>query len=176
MLRPSYTSALCARAIMVAPAAAQEPDWYAEQNRTWWNGVTEAELRELTAEAGGVWTNLPDTEAIRYSRVDWPGLPGVTVREGNCPEAEPERAMPERNCGTMILSVTVNQPADMEAWWLGSDGWLTFGRVDGVPALYRTEHSAFGTTRGHVLSTLMLFKNRAIEEIDRIDQADDSGW
>jgi hypothetical protein len=178
MLRLSFPSALCALALMGAPAAAQEPDWYSEQNRTWWNGVTQAELQELVAEAGGTWTDVPDTDAIRYSRIDWPDLPGVMVREGHCPvpESEPEQPMPERNCGVMVLSVAVGQPADIEAWWLGSDGWLAFGRVDGAPALYRLEHSAFGTTRGHVLSTLMLFRHRAVGEIDRIAQADNSGW
>jgi len=178
MLRLSSTAALCTLALMAAPAAAQEPDWYNEQNRTWWNGVTQAELQELVAEAGGTWTDLPDTVALRHSRIDWPDLPDVMVREGSCPAptTEPERAMPDRNCGAMILFVAVNQPADMEAWWFGSDGWLAFGRVDGVPALYRMEHSTFGTTRGHVLSMLMLFRHRAVVEIDRIDTADDSGW
>jgi hypothetical protein len=178
MLRLSSTSALCALALMAAPAsaAAQEPDWNSEQNRTWWNGVTEAELRELTAEAGGTWTDLPDAGTLRHSRIDWPGLPAVMVSEGNCPASEPERPMPERNCGNMILSVAVDQPADIEAWWHGSDGWLAFGRAHGVPALYRIEHSAFGTTRGRVLSTLMLFRNRAVEEIGRMPRADDSGW
>ncbi|CAN7387796.1 hypothetical protein [Brevundimonas sp. LjRoot202] len=174
MLRLSSTSALCALAVMAAPAAAQEPDWSSELNRTWWNGVTSAELQELTAEAGGVWTDIPDTEQIRVSRIDWPDLPGVMVREVSCPA--PERPMPERNCGSMLLSVRVDQPADIEAWWLDNDGWLAFGRVDSTPALYRLEHSALGTTRGHVLSTLMLFRDRAVKEIDRIEASGSSGW
>lgn len=174
MLRLSSTAALCALALMAAPAAAQEPDWNSELNRTWWNGVTGAELQELTAEAGGVWTDLPDTEQIRVSRIDWPDLPGVMVREVGCPA--PERPMPERNCGTMLLSVDVDQPADIEAWWLDNDGWLAFGRVDSRPGLYRLEHSALGTTRGHVLSTLVLFRDRAVKEIDRIEASRSSGW
>ena len=40
MFRLSSTAALCALALMAAPAAAQEPDWNSETNRTWWNGVT----------------------------------------------------------------------------------------------------------------------------------------
>ena len=174
MLRLPSISALCALALMATPSAAQEPDWGSEQNRTWWNGVTGAELQELTAEAGGVWADLPDVGGVRVSRIDWPDLPGVVVRESGCPA--PERPMPERNCGSMLLSIGVDQPADIEAWWLGDDGWLAFGRVDGKPALYRLEHSALGTTRGHVLSTLMLFRDRAVKEIDRIEASGSSGW
>lgn len=174
MLRLSSTAALCALALMAAPAAAQQPDWNSELNRTWWNGVTGAELQELTTEAGGVWIDLPDVEDVRVSRIDWPDLPGVMVRETGCPA--PERPMLERNCGSMLLSIDVDQPADIEAWWLGDDGWLAFGRVDARPALYRLEHSVLGTTRGHVLSTLMLFRNRAVTEIDRIEASRSSGW
>jgi len=174
MLRLSSTAALCALALMAAPAAAQQPDWGSELNRTWWNGVTGAELRELTTEAGGVWIDLPDDEDVRASRIDWPDLPGVMVREMGCPA--PERPMAERNCGSMLMWVDVDQPADIEAWWLGDEGWLAFGRVDGKPALYRLEHSALGTTRGHVLSTLMLFRDRAVKEIDRIEESRSSGW
>ena len=79
MLRLSSISALCALALMATPAAAQEPDWGSELNRTWWNGVTGAELQELTAEAGGVWADLPDVGEVRVSRIDWPDLPGVAV-------------------------------------------------------------------------------------------------
>ena len=50
-------------------------------------------------------------------------------------------------------------------------------RVDDGPALYRMEHHAFGTTRGHVLANLMLFRARAVTEIARIDELrDESGW
>lgn len=155
-------------------AAAQQVDWGSEPNRTWWNGVTGSEIRELAAEAGGVWTDLPDMEAVRIGRIDWPDLVGVMVREVDCPT--PERPMEERNCGTMLLSIAVDEPDDVEAWWLNNDGWLAYGRVDDRPALYRLEHHAFGTTRGHVLANLMLFRARAITEIDRIDEISGSGW
>ena len=81
MLRLSSTAALCALALMAAPAAAQEPDWNSETNRTWWNGVTGAELRELVAEAGGTWSDEPDAEGVRVGRITWPDLYGTTVRE-----------------------------------------------------------------------------------------------
>ncbi len=161
-------------ALVTGSAVAQEINWGSEQNRTWWNGVTGAEIRELAAEAGGVWTDLPDMEGVRVGRIDWPDLPNVMVREVDCPT--PERPMEERNCGTMLLSIAVDQPDDVEDWWLNNQGWLAFGRVDDRPALYRLEHHAFGTTRGHVLANLMLFRVRAITEIDRIDEMNDSGW
>lgn len=159
---------------LATPAAAQTVDWGSENNRTWWNGVTGAEIQELAAEAGGVWTDIPDGEDYRAGRIDWPGLPGVLVREMDCPT--PERPMEERNCGTMLLSLAVEEPDDVESWWLSNEGWLAFGRVDNVPALYRIEHHGFGTTRGHVLSTLMLFRARAVSEIARIDELNNSGW
>lgn len=161
-------------AMAAGGAAAQDVDWGSEQNRTWWNGVTGAEIRELAAEAGGVWTDLPDTEEVRVGRIDWPDLAGVMVREVDCPT--PERPMEERNCGTMLLSIAVDEPDDVEAWWLNNEGWLAFGRVDDGPALYRLEHHAFGTTRGHVLANLMLFRVRAVTEIDRIEELSGSGW
>lgn len=156
-------------------AAAQEVDWNSEANREWWNGVTGAEIRELAAEAGGVFVDLPDTDTVRAGRIDWPDLKGVTVREFDCPT--PERPMEERNCGSMLLSVAVDEPDDVEQWWLTNQGWLAFGRVDDAPALYRMEHHAFGTTRGHVLANLMLFRVRAVTEIARIAELqDESGW
>lgn len=161
-------------ALGCGPVAAQTVDWGSEQNRTWWNGATGAEVRELAAEAGGVWTDLPDMEDVRVGRIDWPDLAGVMVREVDCPT--PERPMEERNCGTMLLSIAVDEPDDVETWWLSNDGWLAYGRVDDGPALYRLEHHAFGTTRGHVLANLMLFRARAIAEIDRIDEMSGSGW
>ncbi|NJC40024.1 hypothetical protein GGQ87_000282 [Brevundimonas alba] len=159
---------------LAAPAAAQTVDWNSESNRTWWNGVTGAEIRELAVEAGGVWTDLPDEENVRIGRIDWPDLAGVLVREIDCPT--PERPMEERNCGTLLLSIAVEQPDDVETWWLNSEGWVSLGRVDNGPALYRMEHHAFGTTRGHVLSNLMLFRVRAVTEIARIAEINDSGW
>ena len=159
---------------LAVPAAAQTVDWNSESNRTWWNGVTGAETRELAAEAGGVWTDLPDGEGYRAGRIDWPDLSGVVVREMDCPA--PERPIEERNCGTMLISLAVVGPEDVESWWLSNEGWLAFGRVDNAPALYRVEHHAFGTTRGHVLSSLMLFRVRAIDEMARIDELNDSGW
>jgi hypothetical protein len=166
--------AAVAFAALAAPAAAQEIDWGSEANRVWWNGVTGAEIQELVTEAGGVWVDLPDTEEVRASRIDWPDLPEVMVREVACPA--PERPMPERNCGTMLLSVSVTQPLDVEAWWLNSNGWVAFGRVDNGPALYRLEHSGYGTTRGHVLSSLMLFRAHAVTEIGRIQAGNAGGW
>ena len=174
MFRLSSTAALCALALMAAPAAAQEPDWNSETNRTWWNGVTGAELRELVAEAGGTWSDEPDAEGVRVGRIGWPDLYGTIVRETDCPA--PERPIEERNCGTMLLSIEVDEPPQIEAWWMDNGGWLAYGRVNAKPALYRIEHSAFGTTRGHVLSTLMLFRTRAVEEFDRIEALRESGW
>lgn len=174
MRRLSSTVALCVLTLMAAPAAAQEPDWNSETNRNWWNGVTGAELRELVAEAGGTWSDEPDAEGVRVGRIVWPDLYGTIVRETDCPA--PERLIEERNCGTMLLSVEVDEPPQIEAWWLDNGGWLAYGRVHGKPALYRVEHSGFGTTRGHVLSTLMLFRARAVEEFDRIEVLRDSGW
>ena len=174
MFRLSSTAALCALALMAAPAAAQQPDWGSELNRTWWNGVTGAELRELVAEAGGTWSDEPDAEGVRVGRIGWPDLYGTTVRETDCPA--PERPIEERNCGTMLLSIEVDEPPQIEAWWMDNGGWLAYGRVNAKPALYRIEHSAFGTTRGHVLSTLMLFRTRAVEEFDRIEALRESGW
>ena len=174
MLRLSSIAALCALALMTAPAAAQEPDWNSELNRTWWNGVTGAELQELVAEAGGTWSDEPDAEGIRVGRIVWPDLYGTIVRETDC--TSPERPIEERNCGTMLLSIEVDEPPQIEAWWLDNGGWLAYGRVHAKPALYRVEHSAFGTTRGHVLSTLMLFRARAVAEFDRIEVLRDSGW
>ena len=155
-------------------AAAQEVDWGSETNRTWWNGVTGAELRELVAEAGGTWSDEPDVEGVRVGRITWPDLYGTTVRETDCPA--PERPIEERNCGTMLLSVQVDEPPQIEAWWADNGGWLAYGRVNAKPALYRIEHSGFGTTRGHVLSTLMLFRARAIAEFDRIEALRKGGW
>lgn len=160
--------------ISAGAAAAQEVDWGSEANRTWWNGVTGEELRELVAEAGGVWADEPDMDGVRVGRITWPDLYGTIVRETDCPT--PERPIEERNCGTMLLSVAVDEPADIEAWWLDNGGWLAYGRVGDEPALYRMEHSGFGTTRGHVLSTLMLFRARAVQEFDRIEALEDSGW
>ncbi|GAA0867866.1 hypothetical protein GCM10009116_02340 [Brevundimonas basaltis] len=153
-------------ALASAPAAAQEIDWGSETNRTWWNGVTEAELRELVAEAGGVWTDLPDEEDLRESRIDWPDLRDVRVREGSCPA--PERPMAARNCAAMLVYVRVDYPNDIESWWLSDDGWLAFGTVDAEPALYRLEHHGYGTTRGHVLANLMMFRVAARTEIARL--------
>jgi hypothetical protein len=161
-------------ALCAGPVAAQTVDWRSELNRTWWNGVTGAEIRELVAEAGGVWSDEPDEEGIRVGRITWPDLYGTIVRETDCPT--PERPIEERNCGTMLLSVAVDEPEDIENWWLDNGGWLAYGRVGGEPALYRLEHSGFGTTRGHVLSTLMLFRARAVQEFDRIEALDSSGW
>src|SRR5690606_28304096 len=132
-------------------AAAQEIDWNSEANRTWWNGVTGAEIRELVAESGRVFVDLPDTDTVRVGRIDWPDVGSVMIREYHCPA--PERPMEERNCGAMLLSVAVDEPADVEDWWLATDGWLAFGRVDNAPALYRIDHHGLGTTRGHVLGT-----------------------
>lgn len=174
-MRFNLTAATAALALtMAGSAAAQTVDWNSEQNRTWWNGVTGAELRELVAEAGGVWSDEPDLDGVRIGRITWPDLHGTIVRETDCPE--PERPIEERNCGTMLLSVAVDEPADIEAWWLDNGGWLAYGRVGDQPALYRMEHSAFGATRGHVLSTLMLFRSRAVQEFDRIEALGDSGW
>lgn len=161
-------------ALVAGSAVAQDINWGSEQNRTWWNGVTGAEIRELAMEAGGVWTDLPDLEEVRVSRIDWPNLKNVMVREVDCPT--PERPMAERNCGTMLLSIAVDQPDDVEGWWLENEGWLAFGRVDDGPALFRLEHHVFGTTRGHVLANLMLFRARAVTEIDRINGMRGSGW
>ena len=157
-------------------ASAQTVDWNSEQNRTWWNGVTGAELRELVAEAGGTWVDASDLDGVRISRIEWPDLYGTTVREFDCPA--PERPLEERNCGSMLLSIAVDAPEDIEPWWLDNGGWLAFGRVADEPALYRLEHHAFGTTRGHVLSTLMLFRSRAVQEFDRMEALRDAedGW
>lgn len=153
-------------AISAGAAAAQEIDWGSEKNRTWWNGVTQAELRELVAEAGGTWIDQPDEEDLRESRIDWPDLKGVRVREGDCPA--PERPMAVRNCAGMLLYIPVERPDDIESWWVEDDGWLAFGAVDAAPALYRLEHHAYGTTRGRVLATLMLFRVAAKREIARM--------
>jgi hypothetical protein len=155
-------------------ANAQSIDWGSETNRTWWNGVNQAELRELVAEAGGTWIDLPDGEDLRESRIDWPDLKDVNVREINCPR--PERPMEARNCQTMMLAVAVDEPDDLEAWWLDNDVFLAFGRVDDGPVLYRVEQHAYGTTRGHVLANLMLFRRGAVREIDRIAAMKGSGW
>jgi hypothetical protein len=168
------TAIAAALAMSTGAAAAQEVDWNSEQNRTWWNGVTGAELRELVAEAGGTWSDEPDMDGLRVSRITWPDLYGTIVRETDCPA--PERPIEERNCATMLLSVVVDEPEDIESWWLDNGGWLAYGRVGGEPALYRLEHSGFGTTRGHVLSTLMLFRVRAVQEFDRMEASDSSGW
>ena len=158
------------------PVGAQEVAWGSEQNRTWWNGVTGAELRELVAEAGGTWVDAPDRDDVRISTIEWPDLYGTTVREFDCPS--PERPLEERNCGSMLLSIAVDAPEDIEPWWLDNGGWLAFGRVANEPALFRLEHHAFGTTRGHVLSTLMLFRSRAVQEFDRMEALRDAedGW
>jgi len=158
-------------------AAAQTVDWNSELNRTWWNGVTGSELRELVAEAGGTWVDAPDQEGVRISTIEWPDLYGTTVREFDCPT--PERPIEERNCGSMLLSIDVDPPEDIEPWWLDNGGWLAFGRVANNPALYRLEHHGFGTTRGHVLATLMLFRVRAVQEFDRMEvlrDEEDEGW
>ena len=170
-LMAAITTAL---AMSAGAAAAQEVDWNSEQNRTWWNGVTGAELRELVAEAGGTWSDEPDIEGVRVGRISWPDLYGTMVRETDCPA--PERPIEDRNCGTMLLSVEVDEPEDIESWWLDNGGWLAYGRVGDEPALYRLEHSGFGTTRGHVLSTLMLFRARAVQEFDRMKALEGSGW
>ena len=170
-LMAAITTAL---AMSAGAAAAQEVDWNREQNRTWWNGVTGAELRELVAEAGGTWSDEPDIEGVRVGRISWPDLYGTMVRETDCPA--PERPIEDRNCGTMLLSVAVDEPEDIESWWLDNGGWLAYGRVGDEPALYRLEHSGFGTTRGHVLSTLMLFRARAVQEFDRMKALEGSGW
>ena len=91
-----YALLVAGVAALATPAAAQTVDWGSESNRTWWNGVTGAEIRELAAEAGGVWTDVPDGEDYRAGRIDWPGLAGVVVREMDCPT--PERPMEERPC------------------------------------------------------------------------------
>ncbi len=152
--------------------AAQEPDWDSEQNREVWIGVTQAELRDLTTEAGGVWTDLPDDNLFRISRINWPNLPPVMVREFHC--ETPEAPSREAFCRSRLMSVHFNQPADLEAWWLEQDRWLAFGRVAGWPALYRVEFNALGTTRGQILSTLVVFRDHAIDEIGS-SAADDSG-
>ena len=170
-LMAAITTAL---AMSAGAAAAQEVDWNSEQNRTWWNGVTGAELRELVAEAGGTWSDEPDIEGVRVGRISWPDLYGTMVRETDCPA--PERPIEDRHCGTMLLSVAVDEPEDIESWWLDNGGWLAYGRVGDEPALYRLEHSGFGTTRGHVLSTLMLFRARAVQEFDRMKALEGSGW
>lgn len=172
-------SGLLAAAVVsiAAPAAAQEIDWGSEANRTFWNGVTGDELRELVAEAGGTWVDAPGRDGVRISTIEWPDLYGTTVREFDCPS--PERPIEERNCASMLLSVAVDPPEDIEPWWLDNGGWLAFGRVADRPALYRLEHHGFGTTRGHVLSTLMLFRVRAVQEFDRMEMLrdqEDEGW
>jgi len=158
--------ALVAFSVGASPAAAQSMEWGSETNRTWWNGVTEAELRELVAEAGGTWLDLPDTDTLRESRIDWPDLKGVRVREGACPR--PERAMAERNCGITLLYLPIEYPADIESWWLDNDGWLAFGGVDSAAALYRLENHAYGTTRGRVLSMLVMFHTIGLRETARM--------
>jgi hypothetical protein len=174
MHRLSSTSALFALALMVAPAAAQDPEWSSDQNQTWWNGVTQAELQELVAEAGGAWTDLPDQDGVRISKVDWPDIVDVEIREMDCPS--PERPMPERNCRTLQMSVVVDQPADLHEWWAGQNGWLTYTELSGTSILFRIERHGFGTSRGHVLSDLMLFRLVAIFEMDRIEVSRSSGW
>jgi len=145
--------------------AAQEVDWGSDVNRAWWDGVTGAELRELVTEAEGTWFDEEDCGDVRVSRIEWPDLPGVYVRETNCPL--PERPMDERNCGAMLLYVEV-APLNYADWAVENGGWLNLGVIDSEVALYRTELHSFGTTRGHVLATLMLFRAHAIEEKERI--------
>ena len=162
MMQLALVAAFASLAV-AGPVAAQEIDWGSEQNSEVWIGVTQPELRELAGEAGGVWTDVPDDRQFRFSRIDWPGLPPVMVREFHC---EASRNAPgEQSCGAMMLSVDFDQPADLEAWWLEKDRWLAFGRVASRPALYRVEFSRLGTTRGHILSTLVLFRTRALDEI-----------
>lgn len=171
-MKSGINIALAALALAFAtPAAAQTVDWGSEANRTWWNGITQAELQELVAEAGGTWADAEDDGDLRQSQIDWPDLQDVMVREGDCPT--PERPMPERNCATMLLAVSAPTPEDIEAWWLDNEGWLAFGGVDAEPALYRLERHGFGTTRGRVLATLMLFRATAVREIQALGG---SGW
>ena len=170
MHRLAWTSALCALAL-TAPAGAQEPEWGSEQNRVWWNGVTQAELQEIVAEAGGTWVDQPDRDGFRISRVDWPDLANVMIQESDCPASE--RPMPERNCGTMELAVIVEISPGGEAtqsieWAQGQNRWLTYTESWGVPRLHRTEHHLFGTSRGHVISDLMIFRVFASREIARL--------
>jgi hypothetical protein len=171
MIKPAFFAALAVFGL-AAPALAQDPEWGSEQNKEWWNGITEAELREIVAEAGGTWTDEADRDGVRLSRVDWPDLANVMIQESNCPQ--PEEPMPERNCGTLELAVIVGirtgvkDPQGIE-WAQGQNSWLTYSESWGVPRLRRLEHHLFGTTRGHVISDLMLFRLFATQEIARLE-------
>ena len=169
-LRLNITLAAVALAL-ASPAAAQAVDWGSEANKVWWNGVTQAELQELVIESGGTWTDIDDEGGLRQSRLDWPDLQDGGVREGEGPSPEKPRA--ERSCAAMLLYVAAPTPQDIDSWWLGNGGWLAFGGVDGERALYRLERHGFGTTRGRVLATLMLFRVSAVREIQSLGG---SGW
>ena len=167
-MRFNFLAATAALVLALPGAvAAQEVDWGSDVNRAWWDGVTGAELRELVTEAEGTWFDEEDCGDVRVSRIEWPDLPGVYVRETNCPL--PERPMDERNCGAMLLYVEV-APLNYADWAVENGGWLNLGVIDSEVALYRTELHSFGTTRGHVLATLMLFRAQAIAEKERIQQ------
>lgn len=148
--------------------AAQDPDWTSEQNKVFWNGVTEAELRELVAEAGGTWTDRPDRDGVRHSHVNWPDLANVMIEESRC--SGDDLAMPEKNCGTLELYVHAGVPTnwvDAEGvdWEAGHNRWLGYSESFAVARVYRIEHHQFGTTRGHVLADLMMFRAFAVREI-----------
>ncbi|WP_339915370.1 hypothetical protein [uncultured Brevundimonas sp.] len=151
-------------------ANAQTIDWRSDTNRTFWNGITMGELRELAGEAGAQFIDLPDSGRELKAQLVWPDLKPVIVTLADCNGV----AGASPNCGELRLHISdLKAPTDYEAYNLVSSSWTSTAISSGKAAIYRSEILTYGTTRGHVLGSLMLFRREAIAELVLLDQFTD---
>jgi hypothetical protein len=148
-------------------ANAQSIDWRSETNRTFWNAISMAELQELAEEAGAEFTPRPARGTDLYARLEWPGLNPVTVLLSDCTPLNSRQPV----CTAMRFHIPeLPGPKDYFAYNRVSSDWVTTYVEGEHAAIYRTEFLNFGTTRGHVLGTLVQFRREATAEIALLNQ------
>ncbi|MES2834353.1 MAG: hypothetical protein V4707_06585 [Pseudomonadota bacterium] len=178
---PRHILSAVAAAVLVlgaGAASAQTIDFGSEANRVWWNGVTPQELEELTIEAGGTFTDMPDEAEVVISRLAFPGLDfPVFVHQGDC-LAPAEEPLATRNCGTMAMMIEgIEPPADVDLYRQYESAWVTTAFSDTTGRMHRVEIFKYGTTRGAVLAALLMFAGDARGNLILMNEIDDlSGW
>lgn len=160
-------SAIVVLWLTAGAASAQTIDWRSDANRTFWNAITRAELQELAAEAGAGFTEMGGAGGDLYARLEWPGLNPVTVRLSDCMPSGSRTAA----CTAMRLYIPdLTPPANYQVFNQVSSDWVTTLVTGEGAGVYRTEFLNFGTTRGHVLGTLVQFRREATAELALLRQ------
>lgn len=160
-------SAVAILSVAVGAANAQSIDWRSESNRTFWNAITLAELRELAVEAGAEFSAGPNSGSDLYARLEWPGLNPVTVLLSDCTPPVSRQSV----CTAMRMHISnLPVPTDYIAYNQASSDWVTTYVAGETAAIYRTEFLNYGTTRGHVLGTLVQFRREATSELALLRQ------